>query len=90
MNPNICSSHGMYKTNICKTWDRCYNLKLGSGCNLGKDLSKSRRDDKLVKHKDIGLYLQLYISIDHEEYIICSWENNKEEENKEISTTIWG
>ena len=45
----------------------CYNLKLGSGCNLGKDLSKDRRDDQLVKHKNIGLYLLLYISSDHKE-----------------------
>ena len=30
----------------------CYNLKLGSGCNLGKDLSKSEGDNQLVKHKD--------------------------------------
>jgi len=28
---------------------------------------KSREFDQLVKHKDIGIYLQLYISKDHEE-----------------------
>jgi len=44
----------------------CYDPKLGSGCNLGKDLSKSRGDDQLVKHKDTGLYLQLYIPNDHD------------------------
>jgi len=38
--------------------------KLGSGCNLGKDLSKSK-DDQLVKCKDTGLYLKLYMSSDH-------------------------
>ena len=34
-----------------------YNSKLGSGCNLGKDLSKNQGDDQLVKCKDTGLYL---------------------------------
>ena len=34
-----------------------YNPKLGSGCNLGKDLSKNEGDDQLIKHKDTGLYL---------------------------------
>ena len=43
----------------------CYDLKLGSGCNLGKDLSKSGGKSQLVKYKDIGLYLQ-YIPIDNE------------------------
>ncbi len=38
-----------------------------SGCNLGKDLSKRGEDDQLVKHKDTGLYLQLYIPTDYEE-----------------------
>jgi len=37
----------------------CYDLKLGSGCNLGKDLSKSKGDDQLVKCKDARLYLYL-------------------------------
>ena len=43
----------------------CYDPKLGLDCNLGKDLSKSRRDDQLVKHKDTRLYLQLCISKDY-------------------------
>jgi len=43
-----------------------YSFKLGSSCNLGKDLSKRGKNDQLVKHKNIGLYLQLYIPIDHE------------------------
>jgi len=38
----------------------CYNLKLGSGCSLGKDLSENERLSQLVKHKDIRMYLQLY------------------------------
>jgi len=65
----------------------CYNSKLGSGCNLGKDLSKSRGDDQLVKHKNTRLYLQLYILIDHEEYIKCSW-GKQWEKNEEVSSTI--
>jgi len=44
-----------------------YNYKLGSGCNLDKDLSKSRRYNQLVKCKDTGLYLLLYIPNDYEE-----------------------
>ena len=44
-----------------------YNPKLGSDCNLGKDLSKRGENDQLVKHKNIELYLQLYIPIDYEE-----------------------
>ena len=39
----------------------CYNSKLGSGFNLGKDLRKNEGDDQLVKDKDTGLYLLLYI-----------------------------
>ena len=42
-----------------------YNLKLGSDCNLDKDLSREVRMSQLVKHKDTGLYLQLYIPIDN-------------------------
>ena len=37
----------------------CYDPKIGSGCNLGKDLSKSKEDDQLVKCKDTRLYLYL-------------------------------
>jgi len=48
-------------------------------------LSKSKEDDQLVKHKDIGLYLQLYIPIDHEERERYLWEKqwgkHKENEN---------
>jgi len=44
-----------------------YSPKLGLGCNLGKDLSKRGENNQLVKHKDTGLYLQLYIPSDHEE-----------------------
>jgi len=37
----------------------------GSGCNLGKDMRKNKRNDQLVKHKDTRLYLLLYILIDY-------------------------
>ena len=43
---------------------KCYNLRLGSGYNLDKDLSWEVGKNQLVKCKNIGLYLQLYISID--------------------------
>jgi len=39
--------------------------KLSSDYNLSKDLRKDEGDDQLVKHKNIVLYLQLYISKDH-------------------------
>ena len=39
---------------------KCYNLKVGLGCNLGKDLNKDKGDNQLVKYKNTGLYLQLY------------------------------
>ena len=42
----------------------CYNPKLGSGCNLGKGLSKRRENNQC---KDTGSYLQLYKPKDHEE-----------------------
>ena len=42
---------------------KCYNLRLGSGYNLDKDLSWEVGKNQLVKCKNIGLYLQLYISI---------------------------
>jgi len=45
----------------------CYNHKLGSNCNLGKDLRKNEGDNQLVKYKDTELYLLLYILSDYEE-----------------------
>jgi len=36
-------------------------FKLGSGCNLGKDLSRNKRWSQLVKYRDTRVYLQLYI-----------------------------
>ena len=48
-----------------------YNYKLGSGWNLGKDLSKKEEYDQLVKYKGIGLYLQLYILNDYEKGKKC-------------------
>ena len=53
---------------VSKKGKICYNPKLSSGCNLGKDLRKNEGDDQLIKDKDTGLYLLLYIPIDHEKY----------------------
>ena len=64
-----------------------YDSKLSLSCNLDKDLSKSRGDNPLVKHKNTRLYLQLYIPIDHEEYIKCSG-GKQWEKNEEVSSTI--
>ena len=50
-------------------YTRCYDLRLGSDCNLGKDLSKRVGMSQLVKHKDIGQYLLLYIPIDNEDNV---------------------
>ena len=52
----------VYKVNqfVLGTPSSSFIFKLGSGCNLDKDLSKSERDNQLVKHKDIRLYLLLY------------------------------
>ena len=66
----------------------CYNFKLGSGCNSDKDLSKSEDDDQLVKYKDTGLHLQLYIFIDHKKIGRCiwgeKWEKHKENMRKPL------
>ena len=35
----------------------CYDLKLGSDYNLGKDLSKDERIDQLVKYNDTRVYI---------------------------------
>ena len=39
----------------------CYDLRLGLGCNLGKDLRKDRNGVQLVKHKDYRVVSILYI-----------------------------
>ena len=43
----------------------CYNLRLGLGFNLDKDLSKRIGISQLVEHKDTGQYLLLYVPIDN-------------------------
>jgi len=48
----------------------CYNLRLSSGYNSGKDLSREVGMSQLVKHKNIELYLKLYISIDNKANIL--------------------
>ena len=47
----------------------CYNLRLGSGCNLGKDLKKNREDVQLVKCKEYRAISMLYIIMSHEKSI---------------------
>ena len=39
---------------------------LSLGYNLGKDLKKNKKNNQLVKYKDIELYLLLYISTNYE------------------------
>ena len=45
---------------------KCYNLRLGSGCNLGKDLRKDRNRVQLVKHKEYRVVSMLYIQVVYE------------------------
>ena len=54
----------------------CYYPKLGSGYNLGKDLSKDEKEGQLVKHNNINC-IYYYISIDHEEIIYYPWVEHK-------------
>jgi len=71
----------------------CYDLRLGLGCNLGKDLSKKVGMSQLVKHKDTGLYLQLYILIDHKVNVWCiyiKWYQTTWDRNKKTISTTWG
>ena len=66
---------------------KCYNLRLGSGCNLDKDLSWEVGKNQLVKCKDTGLYLQLYISINLKVNIQYTCVYDITENEKIISTT---
>ena len=61
----------------------CYDLRFGSGCNLGKDLSREVEMSQLVKHKNTRLYLQLYIPIDNEDIMWQTYISDiiKHEEN---------
>ena len=58
-----------------------YNLRLGSGYNLGKDLSWEVGKNQLVKHKDTRLYLQLYISIVLKENV-QHWKKSRRKEKR--------
>ena len=51
--------------------------ELGLGCILDKDLSKREENGQLVKHKDIELYLLLYIPIDHKKSKKCLCLHNE-------------
>ena len=47
----------------------CYDLRLGLGCNLGKNLRKNEKCVQLVKHKEYKAVSTLYIRISYEESI---------------------
>ena len=55
-----------------------YDPKLGLCCNLGKDLRKDERDNKLVKCKDTDQYILLCILIDYKGSVQCLWVIHKE------------
>ena len=59
-----------------------YDLRLGSGCNLGKDLREERGIDQLVKHKEYRIVSTLYILVVYEESIGNTWG--------EMSHNTWG
>ena len=50
---------------------RYYDPKLDLGCNLDKDLSKDEGDNQLIKCKNTGLCLQLYIPSNYEKRKRC-------------------
>ena len=57
----------------------CYDFKLGSDCNLGKDLSKSKGNNQLVKCKDTEMYLHyIYLNTMRKPYV----NNDTIHENK--------
>jgi len=64
---NIERNEGVYAKGWRVEIGDFYDSKLYLGCNLGKDLRKNEDDDQLVKCKNTGLYLLLYIPIDHKE-----------------------
>ena len=47
----------------CWYFTKCYDLKLGSGCNLGKDLRRYKGLNQLVKHKNTEMYLHYIYQI---------------------------
>ena len=55
-------------------WEECYDLRLGSSCNLGKDLRKDRDRVQLVKRKEYRVVSMLYIHIVHEASVWSIWE----------------
>jgi len=57
----------------------CYDSKLGSDCKLGKDLSKSRKDNQLPKHKNIELYL---LPTNHKKIERHSWGDKEKKIRK--------
>ena len=51
----------------------CYDLRLGSDCNLGKSLREERGVVQLVKHKEYRIVSMLYIPVVHEEGVGNTW-----------------
>ena len=48
-NPNIHSSFARW---AWQCFTKCYNPKIASDCNLGKDLRKNKRNDQLIRYKN--------------------------------------
>ena len=52
---------------------QCYDLKLSSDCNSGKDFNKSEGYDQLVKYKNTGMYLHyIYLQTMMKPYVYNS------------------
>jgi len=67
-------------------WEECYNLRLGSSCNLGKDLRKDRDGVQLVKRKEYRVVSMLYIHIVHEASVWSTWGKRVIEHEDEART----
>ena len=66
----------------------CYNPKFDLGYNLSKDLSKSRKYDQLVKHKNTYNYIYL-ITIRNRLSVLEKRMRKEWREHNKASTTAW-
>ena len=64
------------------------NIRLGSGCNLGKDLRKDRDGVQLVKRKDYRVVFMLYIQLVYEASV---WSTQGEQviEHEDEARTVY-
>jgi len=58
--PDVIVNNSDFQWGSDSIRSNCYNLRLDSGCNLGKDLRKDRDGVQLVKCKDYRVVSTLY------------------------------